>query len=404
MASERVSTFPNVYIKYFRQMIHRSAGEKISQIMNVYVPNWLRMTFESLSTGSIEKVPDFDCAVTTACQKMETFGMEFNWTKPLFVSFAWHYKFSLRTIPKFPRKIVTHCCNDWLFRMQGDACNCHVMAFESFIEYCVFIIIRLQFFFSMGIWPVIRWKRRKFNLLGSFCSLRLFFKLLINSRFDRTVRLIHFSLNLSSCLQSIPLEFYQHFFFHDIAIFFSHLIIFLFLQKMIVPEFFELWVQFFLFLLNSLVMHFIKVPFFQKFIVGSSSLFCHNDRLIKLISFFPSIFSHLLAFYILFRDFTTPNYFSSLLKLKPFLLEIVQCFIHFVSNEEIPEERIKGDRNRILCLVEISSSSVLIKWNIPASFLVVANSWSSSSKSEGSTLISLSSSRSISSGSDSLLS
>lgn len=93
----------------------------------------------------------------------------------------------------------------------------------------------------------------------------------------------HFSLDLRSGFQSVSLKFYEHFLFHEIRELIGCLIIFFFKNDMIVSEFFKIKVKFFLFLLDSLVMHFIKVSFFQKFVISSSGLFSDDDCLVEII-------------------------------------------------------------------------------------------------------------------------
>jgi hypothetical protein len=158
--------------------------------------------------------------------------------------------------------------------------------------------------------------------------------------------LTHFSLDLSSGFQSVSLKFDEHFLLHEIRELIGHLIIFFFKNDMIVPEFFEIKVKFFLFLLDSLMMHFIKISFFQEFVISSSGLLSDDNCLVKIIFQSLDLIFHLFAFYVLLRYIFSLNFFAFLQKLIPLLLEVIERIIHFVSDEEITKKHV--DLNSLL--------------------------------------------------------
>ena len=75
--------------------------------------------------------------------------------------------------------------------------------------------------------------------------------------------MVHFALDLGSGFQSVSLKFNEHFLFHKVREFIGHIVILFFKDNMIVSEFFEVKVEFFLFLLDSLVVHFIEISLLE---------------------------------------------------------------------------------------------------------------------------------------------
>lgn len=73
----------------------------------------------------------------------------------------------------------------------------------------------------------------------------------------------HLSLNLGSGFQSISLKFDKHFLFHQMGKLISHLIVLFLEYDVVISEFFKVKVEFFLFLLYSLVVHFIEISLFE---------------------------------------------------------------------------------------------------------------------------------------------
>ena len=88
VASQGMSAFSNIYIENFGKVVHGGTGEEISSVVDVNVPNGLSMVFESMGTGGVYKVPDFDCGISTGSENMKTFGMESDRSQPLFVPLA----------------------------------------------------------------------------------------------------------------------------------------------------------------------------------------------------------------------------------------------------------------------------------------------------------------------------
>lgn len=89
--------------------------------------------------------------------------------------------------------------------------------------------------------------------------------------------LVHLTLNLSSSLQPVSFELYQHFLLHQMTELISHLIILLLKYYVIVPKLLQIKIQFLLLLLNPLMMHLIKVSLFQKFIISTSGFLGNYD-------------------------------------------------------------------------------------------------------------------------------
>ena len=121
------------------------------------------------------------------------------------------------------------------------------------------------------------------------------------------------------------------------TVFVSHLIIPPLEYEMSIPEFFELIVEFSLLLLNSLMVHFIKILFFEELFIGPFGSFCDDDGLVELILQSPD-FSFILLVLLVFErnPLDALNHNSLLQRLVPLLLKIVEGFSHFVLNEEVP--------------------------------------------------------------------
>ena len=150
------------------------------------------------------------------------------------------------------------------------------------------------------------------------------------------------------------------------------------------------------------MMHFVEIFLFQQLLMCSFCLFGHYYRLVELLFQLPNFIFQILALLILKGYFLDSfGHGPSFLHLVPLLLEIVEGVIHLVLDEEFPEEEID-------CLaLGLNLDCFFAFWmrgGVQNCCLVLEMSLSISLRSFWSTLISLRRSRSMSSGSDSLLS
>jgi hypothetical protein len=121
--------------------------------------------------------------------------------------------------------------------MKINACYGHIVRLPSLIKYGIFILKGSNFLLCMWILSFFRRERSKFNFVLS-CFVQLLFCIIFSLRYNRSrSTLINFFLNLSSCFQTISFKFYQHFLLHQMTIFISLFIIFLFKDNMIISQF-----------------------------------------------------------------------------------------------------------------------------------------------------------------------
>ena len=78
MSSERVSALADVDIEDLGEVVHGRAGKEIASIVEIYVPNSLRVVFVGLDAGIVGNVPQFYVGVAAAGQQMKPFRVEFD--------------------------------------------------------------------------------------------------------------------------------------------------------------------------------------------------------------------------------------------------------------------------------------------------------------------------------------
>lgn len=66
------------------------------------------------------------------------------------------------------------------------------------------------------------------------------------------------------------------------SVLFSQLVVLLFVFNVKIFQFLNISIQLFLFLLHSLMMHFVEIPFLQQFIISCFGFLSHDHSLIEL--------------------------------------------------------------------------------------------------------------------------
>lgn len=191
---------------------------------------------------------------------------------------------------------------------------------------------------------------RKWRKLDFFFSLaQLIFSIILSLRDDRSRRaLIDFFLDLRPSLQPISLQLNQHLLLHEMTVLIRHLIVLLLKDYMIIPQLFEIKVEFLLLLLNPLMVHLIKILLLEQFLVGSSRFLSNNDGLIQLL-LQPAnlVLESLILLVLLGYLLHAVNDCALLDELIPLLLEVTKSIGHFVLNEEIPQEEVNSFSLRV---------------------------------------------------------
>jgi hypothetical protein len=180
--------------------------------------------------------------------------------------------------------------------------------------------------------------------IGFFCingwqSDRLFFALGLNFEF-------------------ISFYFDEHFFFHSQVVLFAKFLILFVVLILKRVEFFDIFIEFLFVFLHSLMMHFMKISFFEEFVVSGFGLLRKSKCVIKL-------FLQLLG--LVFEDLCLNggigNIFRGVLVvLIPFLLEGLKSFVHFVGDEKVANKIVNhfqplymlGHNNLLLLLLKLS--------------------------------------------------
>lgn len=199
----------------------------------------------------------------------------------------------------------------------------------------------------MWIFPLFRWEWRKLDFLLSLTQ--LFLGIIFSLRDDRSrCALIDFLLNLRPRLQSISFQLNQHLLFHQMAVLIRHLIVLLLEYNMIIPQFFEIEVEFLLLLLDPLMMHLIKILLLEQFLISSSRFLRHNDGLIEFLLQPSNLVLQSFILLVFLRYLLhSLNDCSLLDELIPLLLEVIKSIGHFVLDEEIPQEEVDSFSIRV---------------------------------------------------------
>lgn len=148
-------------------------------------------------------------------------------------------------------------------------------------------------------------------------------------------------MDLGPGLESVPFQFYEHLLLHEPAVLVGHFVVPLFENDMIIPQLLQVVIQFLFLLLDSLMVHLVKILLLQQFFIGRLGLLGNDDGFVKLIFESPNFVFKLLALDVLLRDlFDVGGDVPIFSHFVPFLLEIVESFCHFVFDKKVPQEKI----------------------------------------------------------------
>jgi hypothetical protein len=97
--------------------------------MELEFPNWASVHIsKGVSDARVNEIPNLDTLVTTTGGEMGASWMEVNGCNPVFVSFTSHNVLLVVQVPNLPGAIISSCCYDLLFSMQGHSTDASRMS------------------------------------------------------------------------------------------------------------------------------------------------------------------------------------------------------------------------------------------------------------------------------------
>jgi hypothetical protein len=169
MPSQRVPAFSSVDVEDLCEVVQGGAGKEIASVMEIYVPNSLRVVLVGGNAGVIGDIPKLYIGISAGSEEVQSFGMELHCTHPLLVPLSRHYQFSLGHGHELEGKVVTRSGKHWFFRVEIDASDGHVMGLPCLVKHCVFVLEGSDLLLSVRVLPFLRRKWGKlYFFLASF--------------------------------------------------------------------------------------------------------------------------------------------------------------------------------------------------------------------------------------------